>query len=118
MTHNRKKVIIVEGLTDKLQIQKVLADDDVEIICTHGTLGVEKMDELLDKHDLDNRDVYILVDEDDSGSKIRRQLISECPHARNIHVDNDYREVAATPVQMLAMALAGVEIAVDPTFLA
>ncbi len=76
------------------------------------------MDELLDKHDLDNRDVYILVDEDDSGSKIRRQLTHELPHARHIHIESEFREVAATPVHMLAEALVGAEIAVNPIFLA
>ncbi|TMN21281.1 topoisomerase [Lentibacillus cibarius] len=117
MTHDSEKVIIVEGLTDKQQIKKVLTDD-AEIVCTNGTLSVEKLDELLDTHDLDNRDVYILVDEDDSGNKIRRQLTHELPHARHIHVNSEFREVAATPVQLLAEALVGEEIAVNPIFLA
>ncbi|GAA0448168.1 toprim domain-containing protein [Lentibacillus halophilus] len=117
MTHIREKVIIVEGLTDKLQIKKVLTDTNTDIVCTHGTLGVEKMDDLLDEHDLDNRDVYVLVDEDDSGNHIRRQLACELPHATHIHVDSEFREVAATPVRLLAEALVSADMAVDPIFL-
>lgn len=111
------KVIIVEGLTDKKQIKKVIADEGVEIICTNGTLGVERFDELLYTYDLDNKDVYILVDEDDSGNKLRKQLARELPHAEHIYVSSEFREVATTPKQVLATALVSKRIAVDPIFL-
>lgn len=116
MTHDTEKVIIVEGLTDKKQISKVIAED-ADIICTNGTLGVEKFDELLEKYDLDNRDVYILVDEDSPGIKLRNQLSRELPHAGHIYVSSDYREVATTPENMLASELAGKRIEVNPIFL-
>lgn len=116
MTHDPEKVIIVEGLTDKKQVKRVITDD-VEIICTNGTLGIERLDELLETYDLDNRDVYILVDEDDSGIKLRKQLARELPHAEHIHVSSEHREVAMTPVGLLATALAGKRIEIDPIFL-
>ncbi|MGY0693276.1 toprim domain-containing protein [Virgibacillus sp. FSP13] len=116
MTHESEKVIIVEGLTDKKQIKKVITDD-VEIICTNGTLGVERFDELLYTYDLDNKDVFILVDEDNSGIKLRKQLARELPHAEHIYVSSEYREVATTPEQVLATVLVAKSIAVNPIFL-
>ncbi|HLR61326.1 MAG TPA: toprim domain-containing protein [Lentibacillus sp.] len=116
MTEYAEKVIIVEGLTDKKQIKKVIAED-AEIICTNGTLGVEKFDELLEDYDLDNRDVYILVDEDSPGIRLRNQLSRELPHAEHIYVSSDYREVATTPENILATELAGKRFEVNPIFL-
>ncbi|QKY69830.1 toprim domain-containing protein [Lentibacillus sp. CBA3610] len=116
MTHIPEKVIIVEGLTDKKQIQKVITED-ADIICTNGTLGVEKFDELLEDYDLDNRDVYILVDEDEPGIKLRKQLSQELPHAEHVFVSSEYREVATTPENILAAELAGKRIEVNPIFL-
>lgn len=111
-----EKVIIVEGLTDKREIKKIITED-VTIICTNGTLGVERFDELLETYDLDNRDVFILVDEDEPGIRLRRQLMHELPHAIHIRVSSEFKEVATTPAYMLATALASKRILVDPTFL-
>ncbi|MBM7600649.1 toprim domain protein [Virgibacillus halotolerans] len=111
-----EKVIIVEGLTDKREIKKII-NEDVIIICTNGTLGVERFDNLLETYDLDHKEVFIFVDEDPSGISLRRQLKNELPHATHIYVSSDYKEVAATPAYMLATALAGQGIAVNPNFL-
>lgn len=116
MNHPLDKIIIVEGLTDKKQIEKIIIDD-VTIICTHGTLGVERFDELLETYDLDFRDVYILVDADEPGLKLRKQLRQELPHAKHIHVSEEYREVATTPENELAIALIGKNIKVKPLYL-
>ena len=43
-----EKVILVEGLTDKIRVQKVLKEP-VEIICTNGTISFAKMDELIEE---------------------------------------------------------------------
>lgn len=110
------KVIIVEGLTDKVEIEKVIAED-VTIICTNGTLGVEKFDELLETYDLDHREVYVFVDEDESGIKLRSQLKRELPHAEHLFISSDYKEVATAPANMLAQALAEANIEVHPFFL-
>ncbi|WP_284141719.1 toprim domain-containing protein [Virgibacillus sp. LDC-1] len=114
--HHSEKVIIVEGLTDKRQIEKLITEA-VKIICTNGTLGVEKFDDLMDSYDLDNKEVYILVDEDESGWKLRKQLKQELPHAIDIFTSSEYREVADTPRAILAAALATKHIAIDSSFL-
>ncbi|MFD1334038.1 toprim domain-containing protein [Oceanobacillus iheyensis] len=116
MINESNKVIIVEGLSDKRQIEKII-DDKVIIVCTNGTLGVEKLDELLETYELDEKDVYILVDEDPSGMKLRKQLARELPHAEHIYVSSEYREVAATPMKVLANALIGARFTVNPTYL-
>ncbi|WP_425495062.1 toprim domain-containing protein [Ornithinibacillus caprae] len=116
MTDSLDKVIIVEGLTDKKQIQKVI-DEDVTIICTNGTFGVERFDELLETYDLDHKDVYILVDEDQSGQKLRKQLSKELPHAEHIYISSEFREVATTPESFLATILVGKRFSVNPLFL-
>lgn len=110
------KVIIVEGLTDKRELEKVITED-VTIICTNGTLGVEKFDELLETYDLDHRHVFIFVDEDDSGIQLRKQLTRELPHAKHIFISSEFKEVATTPGDVLATALAAKNIDVDPFFL-
>lgn len=111
-----RKIILVEGLTDKKQIEKVLTDQ-VKIICTHGTLGVEALDELIEKHDLDYHDVYILTDQDESGLKLRKQLTAELTHAKQIFVSEMFREVATTPTEELAFVLMDKHLAVHPVYL-
>ena len=58
------KVIVVEGKSDKLQVNKVL-DEPVQIICTHGTMSIDKIDNMIDT--LYDKQVFILVDSDDEG---------------------------------------------------
>lgn len=110
------KVIIVEGLSDKRQIEKIITEN-VTIICTNGTLGIARFDELLETYDLDEKEVYILVDEDKSGIKLRKLLSKELPHAQHIFVSSEYREVATTPKHLLATALLSKHISVDPYYL-
>lgn len=111
-----EKVMIVEGVTDKRRVESIIIED-ILIICTYGTLGVERFDELLYEYDLDNRDVYILVDEDTAGINLRKQLSHELPHAEHIYINGEYREVATTPHKALAIALASKGIDVNPFFL-
>lgn len=110
------KIIIVEGRSDKQQIERVLIEQ-VEIICTYGTFSISYFDELLETYDLDNRDVYIFVDEDEAGLALRRQLRHELPNARHIRVSSDYKEVETTPLNEVAYALLSQNIEVDSRFL-
>lgn len=116
ITPESDKVIIVEGLTDKKQIKKIITEP-VTIICTNGTLGVARFDELLDTYDLDNKEVFILADEDSAGLKLRKQLARELPHAEHLYVSSEFREVATTPESALATALVSKRINVNPIFL-
>lgn len=114
--HPFEKIMIVEGITDKKKIEKVITEY-VKIICTHGTFSVERFDEWLDKYDLDHREVFILVDEDKAGIKLRKQLGSELPHAKHIYVSEEYGEVAATPEDILAQTLVSNHININPIYL-
>ncbi|WP_369809904.1 toprim domain-containing protein [Gracilibacillus caseinilyticus] len=116
LTRQDIKVIIVEGRTDKEKVLKVV-NEDVEIVCTNGTINVERLEDLIEMFDMDHRDVFILVDEDNAGKKLRKQLSKELPHAIHINIDKSYREVAATPESELAVALVSSHIRINPNFL-
>lgn len=107
-----RKVIIVEGQTDKKQLEKIIVED-IDIICTHGTFSIEKFDELLETYDLDDREVFIFVDSDESGMELRKQLKAELPHAQHIFVGDQFTEVARTPEYVLATQLLKKHIEVD-----
>lgn len=112
--HN--KIIIVEGITDKRQLNKII-NDHTEVICTNGTLGIERFDELLEYYQLDDREVYVLVDEDKSGIKLRDMLAKELSHAEHIYVSEEFGEVADTPEHVLAIELVKKGISVHPIYL-
>ncbi|WHY66226.1 toprim domain-containing protein [Neobacillus sp. SuZ13] len=108
------KVLIVEGKSDKNKVKKIVKEP-VEIICTNGTISITKLDELIDF--LEDKDVYILVDADFSGEKLRKQLKRELPQAEHLYIDRMYREVATAPVHHLATVLLGANIDVHTEFL-
>lgn len=108
------KVIIVEGSTDKRKVQSIL-NEPVEIICTNGTIGLSRLDELIES--LFHKDVYILVDADASGEKLRKQFKREFPEASHLYIDKMYREVATAPEKHLATVLLGANIDVHAEFL-
>ena|SRR5690625_3977725 len=101
---NLVTVMIVEGKYDKQQIKKVLTEK-IQIICTFGTFGIEKFDDMLEKYCLDDCDVFILVDADESGEELRKKLNRELPHAYNLYIPEEFREVEATPLNVLARIL-------------
>ena len=109
-----EKVIIVEGRSDKKKIANLIKEP-VEIVCTNGTISSSKMDEFVDQ--LYDKEVYILVDADEAGEKLRRQFKREFPHAEHLDIDRTYREVATAPVQHLASVLLGADIDVYAEFL-
>jgi toprim domain protein len=108
------KVLIVEGTSDKKKVKSILKEP-MEIVCTNGTISMTKLDELIDT--LEDKEVYILVDADDAGEKLRKQLKREFPQAEHIYIDRMYREVATAPVYHLATVLLGANIDVHSEFL-
>ena len=108
------KIIIVEGTSDKRKVKDIVREP-VEIICTNGTIGIAKLDDLIE--DLFDKDVYILVDADTSGEKIRKLFRKELPEAEHIFIDKMYREVAAAPDQHIASVLLQANIDIHPKFL-
>ncbi|HWJ80338.1 MAG TPA: toprim domain-containing protein [Niallia sp.] len=108
------KVIIVEGKSDRKKVEKIVREP-VDIICTNGTIGIAKLDELLES--LMDKDVYILVDADKSGDKLRKQFKRELPEAEFIYIDKKYKEVATSPEYHLATLLLQANIDVEPKYL-
>ncbi|MCU9612849.1 toprim domain-containing protein [Caldibacillus lycopersici] len=108
------KVIIVEGTSDKRKVLQVL-NEPVDIICTNGTISISRLDELIDV--LYDKEVYILVDADDSGEKLRKQFKREFPEAKHLYIDKAYREVATAPEYHVASVLVQANIHVQPKYL-
>ncbi|MBD1380791.1 toprim domain-containing protein [Metabacillus arenae] len=109
-----EKVIIVEGKSDKKKIENVI-NEQIEIICTNGTISISKLDELIDENF--SKDVYVLVDSDESGEKLRKQFKREFPEASHLYIDRMYREVASAPDQHVASVLLSANIDVQARFL-
>ncbi|GMB09050.1 toprim domain protein [Thermolongibacillus altinsuensis] len=109
-----EKVIIVEGRSDKKKLESIISEP-VEIICTNGTLSTARLDELVDE--LYDKDVYILVDSDEAGEKLRKQLRHEFPKAEHLYIDKMYREVAAAPKHHIAVVLLSANIDVHAQYL-
>ena len=103
------RVIIVEGKTDKQRLQQIL-DEPVEIVCTYGTLGLDKLEQLIEE--LSDDEVCVLLDADHSGDKARRLFKQEFPNVRHLYTHRMYREVATTPLNVLAQILEGAHFAV------
>lgn len=96
------KVIIVEGKSDKGKILQIL-DEEVDILCTNGTLSITKLEEMVEE--LYYEEVYIFVDEDDAGMKLRKQLKSVFPNAKHLYIDKNFREVEDAPLHHIAQVL-------------
>jgi toprim domain protein len=111
---NSMKVIIVEGKTDKDRIDKIL-EEPVDIVCTHGTLSYDKLEQVIVP--LQTEEVYILVDADAPGMKLRNQLKQELPNAHHLYTRRMYREVARTPMDYLARILMEAHFDIDERWL-
>lgn len=109
-----EKVIIVEGKSDKKKVS-VIIKEPVEIICTNGTIGLSKLDEMVEF--LENKQVYILADADEAGEKLRKLFKRELPEANHIYIDKTYREVATAPEKHLAEVLLSANIDVHKEYL-
>ncbi|MGN7470736.1 toprim domain-containing protein [Brevibacillus sp. SAFN-007a] len=96
-------VIIVEGKTDKERLLRVLAEP-VTIYCTYGSYSQEKGEQLLAQAE-SAEEVYLFTDEDDSGKKLRASLSEDFPGAVHLYTTKMYREVASTPLPVLAEIL-------------
>lgn len=97
-----EKVLIVEGTNDRKRVKQVL-DEPVNVVCTYGTLSQEKLEALI--LPIEDRDVYILVDADDAGEKLRKQLKRELPNAIHLYTQKVYGQVETTPFDYLAYIL-------------
>ena len=96
------KVIIVEGKSDKKRVQQVIAEP-VNIICTHGTMSIDKIDNMIET--LYDKQVYVLADSDDEGEKIRKWFKRHLGESEHIYVDKTFCEVAKCPKNYLGHVL-------------
>ncbi|AVP36566.1 topiosmerase [Staphylococcus felis] len=96
------KIIVVEGKSDKKRVKEVLTES-VDIICTHGTMSVEKIDNMIES--LYDKQVYILVDADAEGRNIRKWFSKYLSERIDIYIDSTYTEVARCPRDYLSNVL-------------
>lgn len=109
-----RKVLIVEGGSDRKRLQKVLAEP-VEIICTNGTVSPYRIEEMLMPYE--ECELFVFLDADESGDKIRALFKREYPEATHLYTERAYRQVETTPYRVLAAILLSERFEVHPEFL-
>ncbi|KXH79252.1 hypothetical protein [Sporosarcina sp. HYO08] len=111
---NEERVLIVEGDTDRKRLLPILAEP-VKIICTNGTVSPYRLEELLAPYE--DWELYVFVDADDSGEKLRALFKREFSEAHHLYTDKIYREVATTPYKLLATILHAANFKVKTEYL-
>jgi toprim domain protein len=106
--NNLDITIIVEGKNDRSRLKPLLSDE-VQILCTFGTLNSQKLETLRKK--IGTHDVYLFMDNDPAGKKIRGVLRDAFPDAEHIYTRRGYAGVEGTPNEYLIQQLekAGLE---------
>lgn len=94
--------IIVEGKNDKSRLRRLLSDE-IRIVCTHGTLSSDKLEQI--KKTIGERDVYLFTDNDSSGKRIRGALRDAFPDAEQIYTRRGYAGVEGTPDEYIIQQL-------------
>lgn len=94
--------IIVEGKNDRSKVRRLL-DSQIEIVCTYGTLNSLRLESL--RQQIKNSEVYLFMDNDSSGKKIRGVLRDTFPDAGHIYTRRGYRGVEGTPDEYLIAQL-------------
>lgn len=110
----RKKIIIVQGLNDKLRLQRMITEP-IQILCTNGTFNLNRFKTLLMKYDLHNQIVYIYVSDSSEGKHLRKQLTRHLPLARHVHIQS--QDVTASQMNLLASELERHKLQINPVYL-
>ena len=98
-----KPVIVVEGKNDRRQLEKVLLPG-ISILCTYGIPSTERLERL--KKKIGPAPLYIFVDNDAAGRRIRGVLADAFPDAEHIYTRRGYDGVEGTPLDYLVQQLA------------
>lgn len=100
--------IIVEGKNDRSKLKRLLSPE-IGILCTFGSLNNQKL-ELL-RRQAGNDEIFLFMDNDSSGKKIRGMLRETFPDAEQIYTRRGYAGVEGTPDEYLIQQLekAGLE---------
>lgn len=109
-----RKILIVEGGSDRKRLQKVLAEP-IEIICTNGTVSSYRIEEMLMPYE--DCELYVFLDADESGDKIRTLFKRDFPEAMHLYTERVYGQVETTPYRVLASILLSENFEVHPEFL-
>lgn len=111
-----KPVIVVEGKNDRRQLEKVLRPG-ISILCTYGIPNSEQLERLRKK--IGPAPLYIFVDNDAAGRRIRGVLADAFPEAEHIYTRRGYDGVEGTPLEYLVQQLikAGLEEWIQREFL-
>lgn len=86
--------IIVEGKNDRSRLRRLLKPE-IDILCTNGTLNTLKLETL--RKQVGDSEVYLYMDNDSSGKKIRGVLRDAFPDAEHIYTRRGYAGVEGTP---------------------
>ncbi|MFD1927528.1 hypothetical protein ACFSFY_05545 [Sporosarcina siberiensis] len=92
------KLLIVEGGSDRKRLIPILAEP-VKIICTNGTISSYELEEMLTPYE--DWELFVFVDADESGEKIRALFKREFPLAKHIYTEKVYKQVETTPNDVL-----------------
>jgi toprim domain protein len=100
--------IIVEGKNDKSRLARVLSPR-IPVHCTFGTLNTVRIEAL--RKAVGHRQVYLFMDHDASGRRIRGILRDVFPDAEHMYTRKGYKGVEGTPEEYLIQQLekAGLE---------
>ncbi|MEK3733596.1 MULTISPECIES: toprim domain-containing protein [Paenibacillus] len=100
--------MIVEGKNDRSRLRRLLTSD-ITILCTFGTLNTAKLESL--RKQVRDHEVYLFMDNDSSGKKIRAILRDAFPDAVQLYTRRGYAGVEGTPDEYLIAQLekAGLE---------
>ncbi|MHA6259991.1 toprim domain-containing protein [Sporosarcina sp. CAU 1771] len=109
-----EKLLIVEGSSDRKRIQRILAEP-LKIICTNGTISSYELEELLVPYD--GWEIYVFMDADESGEKLRALFKREYPLAVHLYTEKVFKEVETTPYKVLTEILSKAKFKVRTDFL-
>lgn len=98
-----KPVIVVEGKNDRRRLEKVL-QPGISILCTYGIPNSEQLERLRKK--IGPAPLYIFVDNDAAGRRIRGVLADAFPDAEHIYTRRGYDGVEGTPLEYIVQQLA------------
>lgn len=101
--------IIVEGKNDRSKLRRLLLGEEITILCTFGTLNSSKLESL--QRRVGEDEVYLFLDNDSSGKKIRGILRDVFPEAIHMYTRRGYAGVEGTPDEYIIAQLekAGLE---------
>ena len=109
-----ERVLIVEGASDRKRLIPLIAEP-MDIICTNGTISPYELEQMLAPYE--GWELFVFVDADESGEKIRALFKRDFPTAIHIYTEKIYREVETTPNEVLIAALQNAHIEVRAKYL-